>query len=297
MELDPVWLLLLPALFALGWITARYDRGQQTREGQHVSDDVMHAMSDLLADDAQAATDRLLSAARADPDAIELQRAVGNLYRKRGLIDRAIEVHEAALRHPQLQTADRLALMADLGRDYQAAGLFDRAEAVLNELLANAGSDALANQARTLLMQIAQVTRNWNQAIEMVKALQQYGGEFHGHSAEQLLGHFYCELAEAAIARGDQSAALANLAQAEKTAAPGPTRRIAALRARLTEGAAEVARQPGMQVPAESTATSSKTAPVVSESQSACRVCGFRSRQTLWQCPGCHHSDSFEALR
>ena len=131
----------------------------------------------------------------------------------------------------------------------------------------------------------------------MVKALQQHGGEFHGHRAEKLLGHFYCELAEAAIARGDQSAALANLAQAEKTAAPGPTRRIAGLRARLTGGAAEIAKQPGTHVPAESTAVSPKAAPVVSESQSACRVCGFRSRQTLWQCPGCHHWDSFEALR
>ena len=93
MELDPVWLLLLPVVFALGWATARYDRGQQHREGQHASDEVLAAMSSLLAQDAQAATDRLLSAARADPDAMQLHRAVGNLYRQRGLIDRAIEVH------------------------------------------------------------------------------------------------------------------------------------------------------------------------------------------------------------
>lgn len=276
MDLDPVWLLLLPLVFALGWFTARYDRGQQRRESRHVSHDVMHAMSALLADDVQQATDALLSAARSDPEATELHRAVGNLYRRRGLVDRAIEVHEAALRHPDLVLRERLLLMADLGRDYQAAGLFDRAEAVLTELLGHADGDALANEARLLLLQIAQATRNWDAAAQWAMALRQHAGSFADASYEQLMGHFHCECATLAMARGDQPAALAALAEAESFSAPGPARRIELLRAQMVAG---------------TSATTSDSG------QTACRICGFRTRQVVWQCPGCHHWDSFEPVK
>ena len=277
MEIDPSWLLLLPVVFALGWVTARYDRGQQRRESRHVSHDVMHAMSALLADDAQQATDALLSAARSDPEATELHRAVGNLYRRRGLIDRAIEVHEAALRHPDLVLRERLLLMADLGRDYQAAGLFDRAEAVLIELLDHADTEALANEARLLLLQIAQITRNWDGALQWAMALRQHGGTFGDAGYEQLMGHFHCEQADLALARGDQQAALAALAQAESFPASGPAQRIGLLRAQMVAGGTKAAHD--------------------ATGQTACRVCGFRTRQVVWQCPGCHHWDSFEPVK
>ena len=279
MELDPVWLLLLPVVFALGWTTARYDRGQQRREGQHASDEVLAAISSVLANDYEGATERLLSAASADPSAMQLHRAVGNLYRERGLIDRATEVHEAALRHPNLALLDRLDLMADLGRDYQAAGLFDRAEAVLQELLANAANQPIADQARGLLLNLAQTQRDWRQAIHWAKEVRAHGGAVAGHTVEQLLGHFYCELAALAISRADSSAALSALTEAEQFSAPGPLRRVAALRAQLVGGA-----QPLMQAPQQPA------------QQGVCQHCGFRTQQALWQCPGCHHWDSFELL-
>lgn len=276
MELDPAWLLLLPVVFTLGWATARYDRGQQRREGWHASDEVLNAMSALLANDAQGATERLLSAARSDPEAIQLHRAVGNLYRRRGLIDRAIEVHEAAMRHPNAALHDRLNLMADLGRDYQAAGLFDRAEAVLRELLTHATDAPLADQARQLLLDIAQTQRDWWQAIDWANALRLHGGSVDSQTLAQMLGHFYCEIAALAIERSDTSAALSALSEAEQFVAPGPSRRIAILRAELAGNVS---------------ASEQTLRPAV------CQHCGFRTRQSLWQCPGCRCWDSFELLQ
>lgn len=274
MELDPVWLLVLPLVFALGWITARYDRGQQRSEGRHASSEVLSAMSALIANDAQAATDKLLSAARSDPDDSELHRAVGNLYRKRGLVDRAIEVHEVALRAPGMTPADRQELIIDLARDYLAAGLFDRADGVLQELLAQESANSAAAQARNLLLELSQLTRNWTAAIRWAKEIQSHGGSFGSHSADQLLGHFQCELAAAAFSQGDQSKALAAITEAERYLAPGPLARVKALRSQLIGGQ-----------------TKSESA-----QPSACRVCGFRTKQQLWQCPGCHHWDSFQAI-
>ena len=281
MEINLAWLLVLPVVFALGWLAARFDRGQQLRESRHVPKDILNAMSLLLAGDSAKATDALLSAARSQPDAMELHRAVGNLYRQRGLIDRAIEVHEAALRHPKLTMVDRVNLVLDLSRDYLAAGLFDRANDALVDFLAHvpAGDEFLnrANDARLMLLQTAQRTRDWQQAIHWAQEAHQAGADFasqSGHIYEQLMGHFYCELAALAMIKNDTQAALAFLSQADGVAAPGPAKRVAMMRAQLA-------------------GSDSSEPPTVR----ACTACGFRSKTLYWQCPGCHHWDSFEAAK
>ncbi len=157
MELDLAWLLVLPVIFGLGWFAARYDRGQQRRESKHVPKDILDGLSHVLAQDLEKATDALLSAARSAPDAPALHRAVGNLYRRRGLTDRAIEVHEVALRNPAVTGDDRIALMMDLGRDYLAAGLFDRAQEVFKQVVS--AGPATANEARLPLMNPSQRIR------------------------------------------------------------------------------------------------------------------------------------------
>jgi lipopolysaccharide biosynthesis regulator YciM len=276
-EIDLAWLLVLPMLFALGWATARYDRRQQRGENRGVSRDVLNGLSDVLADDLEGATESLLCAARLAPDATELHRSVGNLYRRRGLIDRAIEVHEGALKHPEISEQDEARLRLDLGRDYLAAGLFDRATTAFETGLAKAVErgavlDA-ANQARALLLQTAQRTRDWASAITWAQELHNHGGSFGEHSHPQLMGHFYCEQAEAALRAGKHEEALAALAKAESFSAAGPRKRAAQVRMEISGGS---------RSDSQSTPT-----------PSSCRVCGFRSRQTHWQCPGCHHWDSF----
>lgn len=281
MEIDLAWLLVLPMLFALGWVTARYDRRQQRRENRGVSRDVLNGLSNVLADDLEAATESLLCAARLAPDATELHRSVGNLYRRRGLIDRAIEVHEGALKHPDLSVQEEARLRLDLGRDYLAAGLFDRATTAFEAAMAKALTPGLvsdvANQARALLLQTAQRTRDWPSAIAWAQELHNHGGSFGEHSYSQLMGHFYCEQAQAALSAGQRDDALAFVTKAESFSATGPQRRAAQIRAAISDG----------------TGAQAQGAP----SPSSCRVCGFRSRQTHWQCPGCHHWDSFLEIK
>ena len=280
MEIDLVWLLVLPLLFALGWMTARYDRGQQRREVRHVLQDILQGLSATLSDDFQSATDHLLCAARSAPDSTELHRAVGNLYRKRGLIDRAIEVHESAIQHPEMRDQDRTGLMLDLGRDYLAAGLFDRAELVLEDLVGDDSvSDTNKNAARLLLMNIAQRTRDWSQAIGWAQAIYEHQGSFGAHDYAQLMGHFYCEVAVSAIKSNRADDARIALSQAEKFASPGPWKRVALIREQMNYAQTNNAQAADTQ------------------NLTACKVCGFRSQQTYWQCPGCHHWDSFAAAK
>ena len=286
MEIDLAWLLVLPMLFALGWITARYDKSQQRRETRRVSRDVLSGLSHVLADDLKAATESLLSAARLAPDATELHRSVGNLYRRRGLIDRAIEVHEGALKHPDLSAEDQAQLLLDLGRDYLAAGLFDRALNAFEEALDMSSASGLvpdlANQCRAMLLQTAQRTHDWIGAVKWAQELHHHSGTYEGHSHAQLMGHFFCEQAQIALRAGRVEDAQAALLKAESFDAPGPRKRVAKLRVEISGESASQAQTDS--APAE---------PV----QASCRVCGFRSRQSHWQCPGCHHWDSFLEIK
>ncbi len=328
MELDLAWLLVLPVIFGLGWFSARYDRGQQRRESKHVPKDILDGLSHVLAQDFEKATDALLSAARSAPDAPALHRAVGNLYRRRGLTDRAIEVHEVALRNPAVTGDDRVALMMDLGRDYLAAGLFDRAQEVFKQVvtagsagdgsalvgegaaLAGGHQSAVggvsthataANEARLALMNLSQRIRDWRAAICWAHELPEKN--------PQLLGHFHCELAEIALSSGDLDHAEKELVAASEFDAPGPARRVVHLRQKLadlragTSASASKSATSSSSVGAAnasgapSSASSSAAAATVPPSMNACRVCGFRSRQTYWQCPGCHQWDSFDSVK
>ena len=286
MELDLAWLLVLPLIFGLGWFSARYDRGQQRRESKHVPQDILDGLSHVLAQDLEKATDALLSAARSAPDAPALHRAVGNLYRHRGLTDRAIEVHEVALRNPAVTGDDRLALMMDLGRDYLAAGLFDRAQEVFKQVVTDASTrSAAANDARLALMNLSQRIRDWRAAICWAHELPEKN--------PQLLGHFHCELAALALSTGDFDQAEKELAAASEFDAPGPSRRIVHLRQTLADLRAGASGTSSGAAAANGLGASSSAAP----SMNACRVCGFRSRQTYWQCPGCHQWDSFDSVK
>lgn len=292
MEIDLAWLLVLPAVFALGWIVARYDRGQQRREAKKVPKDVLDGMSSLLGDDLAAATDSLLKAARLAPDSSDLHRAVGNLYRRRGMTDRAIEVHEIALRNPSLSQAERELMTLDLAKDYLAAGIFDRAQETFELLTSSPGaavqsssSGAVAQSARSSLLYLFQRTRQWLRAIETLEAIKKAQEPLaEGHDHDQLMGHFYCELAELEIKNANWVAALGFLEKARAYHAAGPLRRMEGLRSEIA------ARQNQTEVASVGTVGAADQAYI-------CKACGFRARKPLWQCPGCHRWDSFGALK
>lgn len=299
MEIDLAWLLVLPVLFALGWITARYDRTQQKREVRHVPRDVLDGMSAILGDDLESATESLLKAARSAPDAPELHRAVGNLYRRRGMVDRAIEVHEIAMRNPALSVDEQKLFVLDLARDYLAAGVYDRAEAALNSLLATPH----APQARAMLLGLAQRIRDWPRAIAIADEIHAQENRFpEGHTYDQLVGHFQCELAQAQIDRKAYPEALLMLEKASAFDSPGVKKRIDLARDRIAEltspppGAADLFAPDGQPPSAGGVPPAGTVQSGIAKTYS-CRECGFRTRQMYWQCPGCHRWDSVEAIQ
>lgn len=81
--------------------------------------------------DALAAIDDLSRAMRNHHGAIEICSALGNLYRMRGELDRAIQMRSSLLQRADLGREDQSRIYFELGRDYSRAGILDRAQEAL----------------------------------------------------------------------------------------------------------------------------------------------------------------------
>ncbi len=190
--MNPLYLLflLLPLAFLSGWLVAR-------RLGVRVSGAKVHAMSSdyfrglnyLLNEEQDKALEVFLRLAEYNHDTVETHLALGNLFRRRGEVDRAIRIHQHLVSRPNLDDEMKAVALLELGEDYMRAGLLDRAETLFSDLVS---INAHAPSALRHLIAIYQHERDWHEAIEQARRLENMTGESQAHS----IAHFYCELAE-----------------------------------------------------------------------------------------------------
>jgi lipopolysaccharide biosynthesis regulator YciM len=101
----------------------------------------------------------------------------------------------------------------ELARDYISAGLLDRAEKLLLDLVAETGDHR--RRAQRYLLEIYEAQRDWPQAIAAARALLPRksllrgapSGQEVGQPVALLLAHYCCEQAERHLAEGDLATA------------------------------------------------------------------------------------------
>ncbi len=81
------------------------------------------------------AIDELTQAASTDTDALEIQMILGNLYRQKGQVGRAINVHQALLQRPNLTRLEHAYVLLCLGLDFRHGGFVDRALEAFQEVV------------------------------------------------------------------------------------------------------------------------------------------------------------------
>lgn len=148
------------------------------------------------------AVDQFISALEVNSETLETHIALGNVLRRRGEVDRAIRIHQNLLARPDLPRSQMHMAHLELARDYISAGLLDRAETLLIDLVAE--SDEQRDVSRLYLVEIYRSESEWQRAIDEAKALLPRKSLLRGATqAPQLSGqpipvqlaHFYCELA------------------------------------------------------------------------------------------------------
>ncbi|MEY2170527.1 MULTISPECIES: lipopolysaccharide assembly protein LapB [unclassified Rhodanobacter] len=205
------WYALLPlaaVAFVLGWWASR--RASARRSGAAVnelSSDYFRGLNYLLNEEQDKAIEVFLKLAEYNRDTVETHLALGNLFRRRGEVDRAIRLHQHLVSRPNLSEPMKTVALLELGEDYMRAGLLDRAEALFADLVA---MNAHAPSALRHLIAIYQHERDWNKAIEHARRLEVMTGE----DEAPMIAQFYCELAERSRQHGARVEARDYLEQA-----------------------------------------------------------------------------------
>ena len=89
----------------------------------------------LVSNQIDLAIEELARAASLDADALEVHMILGNLYREKGQVGKAITVHQALLQRPSLNKIEHAYVLLCIGLDYKRGGFVDRAFEAFNEVL------------------------------------------------------------------------------------------------------------------------------------------------------------------
>lgn len=111
-----------------------------------------------------------------NPGAVEIYLALGNLYRSRGDVERAVQIRESLLIRPELSSELKGKTYFELGQDYRRAGLLDRAFSAYVEAERLGISAKLIN---TELAGIYSSSGNWEKAGEYFYAVGNKIAEAH----------------------------------------------------------------------------------------------------------------------
>lgn len=210
LELDVWYLIGLPLLFAAGWWLRGFDARMRASDQAAAPQSMFKGLNLLLNEQPDKAIDAFIDVVKLDPETIELHYALGNLFRRRGEVERAVRIHTHLLNRADLPAKQRANALAELGQDFLKAGLLDRAEEAFVRLL-----DEPAHRLGALraLLRIYQMEREWAKAIDCARRLEREAGETH----QVAVAHFHCELAQQALAKGDLEAAAARIDEALAT--------------------------------------------------------------------------------
>lgn len=189
-------LLLLPLAAATGWFVARQSRPREELEASSLNPDYVRGLSHLVNNDTDQAIEIFIGLIEADEGTIDLHLALGSLFRRRGEVDRALRIHQNLVQRPRLKPLHRNQARFELARDYQAAGVLDRAEEIFLEL---AHQGMFLSDCLSRLMRIYEREREWERAIDTAQWLSSAQGRDMGPRIAQ----YWCELADSALRRDD----------------------------------------------------------------------------------------------
>lgn len=186
--------LLLPLAAAYGWYMGHRSAKQETQEhSNHLSREYVTGLNLILTNQSDKALDHFIELLQLDSEAIDTHLALGNLFRSRGEVDRAIKLHQNLIARTDISIDQKNIALQQLANDYMSAGFLDRAEGILVDLV---DEDEHKKDALFQLLTIYQQLREWDKAITVAQVLVKMGKV----KLNRDIAHFYCELAMFEIA-------------------------------------------------------------------------------------------------
>lgn len=251
------WLVLAIAFLAvaIGWVLGRFPVMRLWHKLRYRTwrKSYMQGLHFLLNEEPDHAIEHFIESWPVNSANFDLHNALANMLRRKGEVDRAIAIHANLLQAKLAKQPLRQATM-ELAKDYITAGLLDRAERLLINVV-NSSND-FEEQALELLQQVYQLEKEWQKAITIAeqllpkKRVSFASKSIISGSKANVLAQYYCEIAQEALAddnfkrageaienalRVDAQCARATLLKAELSYEMGQPNEAVAILDRLNE--------------------------------------------------------------
>ncbi|MCC7417850.1 MAG: tetratricopeptide repeat protein [Acidobacteria bacterium] len=196
-------LLALLAGLAIGKAWERYklhdgrwiDR-RRARESPHY----ILGLNFLVANQIDLAIEELSRAAGLDGEGLEVHMILGNLYREKGQVGKAITVHQTLLQRPKLSRLEHAHVLLCLGLDYKRGGFVDRALEAFNEVLR---LDPKNEYALINLQKLHEEQHQWTEAYDTRQRLSVLTGVAARPQSQAILAFLENEIGLEAMRRRD----------------------------------------------------------------------------------------------
>ena len=177
------------------WIDRR-----KARESPHY----ILGLNFLVSNQLDLAIEELTKAAGLDADALEIHLILGNLYREKGQVSKAIQIHQSLLQRPRLTTLEHAYVLLCLGLDFRRGGFVDRAFEAFSEVvkLDPGNQYALFN-----LEKLHEQQHQWHEAKILRQRMTEVASDSTGDRDQAILAFLENELGLQAMRGGDLNTA------------------------------------------------------------------------------------------
>jgi lipopolysaccharide biosynthesis regulator YciM len=171
---------------------------RRTRESPHY----MLGLNFLVANQIDPAIHELQKAAQVAGDPLEIHLILGNLFREKGQVGRAIQEHQSLLQRPNLRKLEHANVLLCLGLDYRRGGFVDRAIEAFSEVLR---LDPQNQYALSNLEKLYEEQHQWGEAYAARQKLASLtgGGDDPPPRHNEILAFLENELGQEALKRMD----------------------------------------------------------------------------------------------
>ncbi|KAA1173798.1 lipopolysaccharide assembly protein LapB [Marinobacter salinexigens] len=198
MDIVLQWLLLTVAV-AAGWLVGRLgNNGSKANKAIADEDSVRDRLQFLFTNYSDEAVENFVQSLAVNKDTVSLHLSIGSHFRLKGESDRAILIHQNLLARPELPTRFTPQVTLELAKDYLKAGLLDRAEALLHQLM---GDRDYGRKSAQQLIELYQQEREWRKAGDVARTLTRGDAD---PDMQKILAYITCELADEALKQDDR---------------------------------------------------------------------------------------------
>ena len=185
--------ILLPIAAVYGYYMGKSSARQKEQESKNEQNSAYLKGFDYLINNKQEkAVDKFIAFLNSKDPSFDSSIALGNLFRQRGEVDKAIAMHEKMANSNELEESENELAKLELAKDFISAGLLDRAE---NILLTLVEIPRQSKQAAKQLLAVYEREQDFKKAISVANEYSQVLES----SANKYVSQYYCELAKTEI--------------------------------------------------------------------------------------------------